>query len=54
MDDISDTQFNDIDEDWSQRDSFSQSEETYRKRKSGDSECPIPKKCERVSFIVPK
>ena len=36
MDDISDTQFNHIVEDWSQGDSFSQSDETYKKRKRED------------------
>ena len=39
-DDISDTQFNDIVEDWSQGDSFSQSNKPERKRKSSDSELP--------------
>ena len=47
MDDISDTQFNDIVEDWSQRDSFSQSDETDKKRKRED-ESTIQQKYQRV------
>ena len=52
-DDISDTQFNDIGEDWSQRDSFSQSDETDKKRKREDDESTIQQKYQRVSVIVP-
>ena len=52
-DDISDTQFNDIGEDWSQRDSFSQSDETDKKRKRENDESTIQQKYQRVSVIVP-
>ena len=58
-DDLSDTQFNDICENYltaSQFDEFSmswdESVERDRKRKSSDNESPIPQKCQRVSVIA--